>query len=228
MGGSGSTILNQTHMSNASAIAAMSANNRQREMSVGSDSKRRRLNASLGSLPSASSSLARQSSIGPGTPKAGTPGGSRAGSLGPRPSTKKNTKTVLPGKTNRKKISKAGMSKKSARRLMGGSRASPSTTGDDESMLSDAEVSDEDASALGHDGAADDDPMDLEEDADDTQYCICERVSFGDMVACDNPKCEIQWFHWECVGLTQEPKGEWLCPICDPNSKYDKKKKKLR
>lgn len=125
-------------------------------------------------------------------------------------------------------MGKAGISKKSARRLMGGSRASPSTTGDDESMLSDAEASDEEASALGHDGAADDDTMDMDEDADDTQYCICERVSFGDMVACDNPKCEIQWFHWECVGLTQEPKGEWLCPICDPNSKYDKKKKKLR
>ncbi|KAH7034295.1 inhibitor of growth proteins N-terminal histone-binding-domain-containing protein [Macrophomina phaseolina] len=228
IGGSGSTVLNQTHMSNASALAAMSANNRQREMSVGSDSKRRRLNASLGALPSASSSLARQSSLGPGTPKAGTPGGSRAGSLGPRPSTKKNTKVILPGKANRKKMGKAGISKKSARRLMGGSRASPSTTGDDESMLSDAEVSDEEASGLGHDGAADDDTMDMDEDADDTQYCICERVSFGDMVACDNPKCEIQWFHWECVGLTQEPKGEWLCPICDPNSKYDKKKKKLR
>lgn len=125
-------------------------------------------------------------------------------------------------------MGKAGISKKSARRLLGGSRASPSTTGDDESMLSDAEMSDDAGSALGHDGAADDDNLDMDEDADDTQYCVCERVSFGDMVACDNPKCDIQWFHWECVGLTQEPKGEWLCPICDPNSKYDKKKKKIR
>ncbi|KAK8193815.1 inhibitor of growth proteins N-terminal histone-binding-domain-containing protein [Phyllosticta capitalensis] len=221
VGGSG-TILHRSDVPPGSNLAA--AQNRQREMSVSSDTKRRRLH--LGSLPPASSSLARQSSIGPGTPKVATPSGSRAGSAGPRPT--KKTKTVLPGKANRKKIGKAGISKKSARRLMGSTRASPSTTGDDESMLSDADASDEDASALGHDGAADDDGADMEEDADDTAYCICERVSFGDMVACDNPKCDIQWFHWECVGLAQEPKGEWLCPICDPNSKYDKKKKKIR
>ncbi|KAK7534541.1 inhibitor of growth proteins N-terminal histone-binding-domain-containing protein [Phyllosticta citricarpa] len=220
VGGSG-TILNQGNMPPGSNLAA--AQNRQREMSVSSETKRRRLH--LGSIPSASSSLARQSSMGPGTPKVATPG-SRAGSAGPRPT--KKTKTVLPGKANRKKIGKAGISKKSARRLMGSTRASPSTTGDDESVLSDGDGSDEDASALGHDGAADDEGADMEEDADDTAYCICERVSFGDMVACDNPKCDIQWFHWECVGLAQEPKGEWLCPICDPNSKYDKKKKKIR
>ncbi|KAF2138305.1 uncharacterized protein K452DRAFT_277387 [Aplosporella prunicola CBS 121167] len=222
-GGIPSTILNQTHLSNASALAAMSATNRQREMSVSSDSKRRRLNASLGSLPTMTSALARQSSLGPGTPKVGTPG-SRAGSAGPRPN-KKFSKKALPGQANRKKLNKVGISKKSARRLMGQSRASPSTTGDDDSMLSE-DASDDDGSAIGVDGVGDDN-MDLDDEADDTQYCICERVSFGDMVACDNDKCEIQWFHWECVGLTQEPKGEWLCPICDPNSKFDKKKKKL-
>ena len=52
--------------------------------------KRRRLNPSLGALPAASSNL-RQSSIGPGTPKASTPGPtggtgpSRASSAQPRP-----------------------------------------------------------------------------------------------------------------------------------------------
>ncbi|OJJ96165.1 hypothetical protein ASPACDRAFT_63641 [Aspergillus aculeatus ATCC 16872] len=73
----------------------------QRESSAGAvENKRRRLNASLGTLPAASSNL-RQSSLGPGTPKGGgTPASSRAGSAGPRSSastTKKAlTKKVAP------------------------------------------------------------------------------------------------------------------------------------
>lgn len=52
-------------------------------------------------------------------------------------------------------------------------------------------------------------------DEEDSQtYCVCQRVSFGDMVACDNEQCAIQWFHWGCVGLREEPAGEWLCPDC--------------
>ncbi|RAH49446.1 putative PHD finger domain protein [Aspergillus brunneoviolaceus CBS 621.78] len=67
----------------------------QRESSAGAvENKRRRLNASLGTLPAASSNL-RQSSLGPGTPKGGgTPASSRAGSAGPR-SSASTTKKVL-------------------------------------------------------------------------------------------------------------------------------------
>ncbi|KAF2089999.1 hypothetical protein K490DRAFT_62871 [Saccharata proteae CBS 121410] len=217
-------LLNQTHLTNASAIAAMSASNRQREHSVSSDSKRRRLQASLAPLPTPGSNLARQSSLGPGTPKAGTPG-SRAGSE--RPIKKSATKKAM-SSSSRKKLARAGISKKSARRIMGRSGASPSTTGDDDSMLSDADASDEDASNIGHDGAADEDNMEVDEADDDANYCLCNRPSFGDMVACDNANCPIQWFHWECVGIREEPKGEWLCPNCDPNSSSERKKKKLR
>lgn len=49
---------------------------------------------------------------------------------------------------------------------------------------------------------------------DPTPYCFCQRASFGDMVGCDNERCEYQWFHWKCVGLTKEPSGQWLCPDC--------------
>ena len=62
----------------------------QRESSAGAvnDAKRRRLNGHLGTQQSASSALARQSSVGPGgsitAPKAGTPSSVRSGSLGPR------------------------------------------------------------------------------------------------------------------------------------------------
>jgi inhibitor of growth protein 3 len=75
-------LLNQQRLTNAQS--AIQANARQeREMSAGSDSKRRRPTGSIGPLPSASSHLARQGSIGPGTPKPSTPG-SRAGSVGPQ------------------------------------------------------------------------------------------------------------------------------------------------
>ena len=46
------------------------------------------------------------------------------------------------------------------------------------------------------------------------KYCLCNRVSFGNMVACDNTKCRIEWFHFKCVGLTKTPKNKWYCPDC--------------
>lgn len=49
---------------------------------------------------------------------------------------------------------------------------------------------------------------------DETKYCICRQISYGEMVACDNDECEIEWFHYDCVGITQPPKGKWFCPDC--------------
>jgi hypothetical protein len=47
------------------------------------------------------------------------------------------------------------------------------------------------------------------------KYCLCKRVSFGEMIACDDPDCEIEWFHVSCVGLKEgEMRGEWYCPNC--------------
>lgn len=34
------------------------------------------------------------------------------------------------------------------------------------------------------------------------------------MIGCDNEKCEIEWFHFECVDLKVKPKGKWYCPQC--------------
>lgn len=63
---------------------------------------------------------------------------------------------------------------------------------------------------------------------DDTKYCICRQISYGEMVACDNEACEIEWFHYDCVGVTQPPKGKWFCPDCsrkmDPNQSLQKKR----
>lgn len=57
-------------------------------------------------------------------------------------------------------------------------------------------------------------PAGVQEEEDTELYCFCQKISFGNMVACDNEKCERQWFHWACVGVDEEPVGEWLCPVC--------------
>ena len=51
-------------------------------------------------------------------------------------------------------------------------------------------------------------------DPNEPRYCICNQVSYGEMVGCDNEDCPIEWFHYGCVGLTQAPKGKWFCPQC--------------
>ncbi|CAH3158013.1 unnamed protein product, partial [Porites lobata] len=35
-------------------------------------------------------------------------------------------------------------------------------------------------------------------------------------IACDNPSCKFEWFHFQCVGLQEEEDfvGEWFCPSC--------------
>ena len=57
-------------------------------------------------------------------------------------------------------------------------------------------------------------------------YCLCHKVSFGQMVACDNDDCEIEWFHFACVGLELKPRGKWLCPQCREGKKKKSKKDK--
>ncbi|KAI9021041.1 hypothetical protein DFJ74DRAFT_620380, partial [Hyaloraphidium curvatum] len=55
-----------------------------------------------------------------------------------------------------------------------------------------------------------------EEQDEDTRtlYCLCGRESYGEMVACDNEECEIEWFHYDCVGLLVPPRGKWYCTPC--------------
>lgn len=67
------------------------------------------------------------------------------------------------------------------------------------------------------------------EDADNNLYCFCQRVSFGEMIGCDNDDCKHEWFHWSCVGITSPPKDNevWYCPDCAPKMEKRKKKRKL-
>jgi len=64
-------------------------------------------------------------------------------------------------------------------------------------------------------------------DPNEPRYCICNRVSSGNMVGCDNDYCEGgEWFHFECVGLTEQPKGKWYCPQCRETMGKPKKRKR--
>jgi hypothetical protein len=54
----------------------------------------------------------------------------------------------------------------------------------------------------------------LEIDPNEPVYCICRQVAFGDMIACDNDSCSIEWFHYSCVNLTKKPKSTWMCNTC--------------
>lgn len=64
--------------------------------------------------------------------------------------------------------------------------------------------------------------LDLTADASQPRYCLCQNVSYGEMVACDNTECPIEWFHFACVGLTEQPKGKWYCPECAPQFQQQK------
>lgn len=40
-------------------------------------------------------------------------------------------------------------------------------------------------------------------DPNEPVYCFCQRVSFGDMIGCDNDECKYGWFHLACLGLSE-------------------------
>lgn len=51
-------------------------------------------------------------------------------------------------------------------------------------------------------------------DPDEPTYCLCDQISYGEMILCDNDLCPIEWFHFSCVLLSTKPKGKWFCPKC--------------
>lgn len=63
---------------------------------------------------------------------------------------------------------------------------------------------------------------DVEEDAleeggdteDKELYCFCRKLSYGEMIGCDNPDCRYQWFHLPCVNLKPPLPDQWYCDDC--------------
>jgi inhibitor of growth protein 3 len=212
----------------ATPAAALLLQQRQaREASLGAAAiKRQKLTGGVG-ISTSGSGLARHSSLTPGTPRAGTPSGGRAGSVGPRISQKgaANKKVAPQGSRQSGVPRKSKPGKSSLSRVKRtGNKNSPSSTND--SDLSEVETGsgeEDDEAVTPHathkDGEGDDDMVDIddEEGGDDKKYCTCQSVSYGDMVACDNESCPYEWFHWSCVGLKSEPVGTWICPVCTKN-----------
>ncbi|KAI6248562.1 PHD finger protein ING1 [Erysiphe necator] len=62
---------------------------------------------------------------------------------------------------------------------------------------------------------------DVDLDVDEPRYCICNNISYGEMVACDSKGCKREWFHLACVGLKTAPKGDatWYCEDCKDTAK---------
>ena len=56
--------------------------------------------------------------------------------------------------------------------------------------------------------------LDMPVDPNEPTYCLCNQVSYGEMIGCDNDFCTIEWFHFGCMNLTTKPKGKWYCPQC--------------
>jgi len=64
--------------------------------------------------------------------------------------------------------------------------------------------------------------LDMPVDPNEPTYCLCQQVSYGEMIGCDNQDCPIEWFHFGCMSLTTKPKGKWYCPKCIPMFKKKK------
>lgn len=53
-----------------------------------------------------------------------------------------------------------------------------------------------------------------EDERDETLYCFCRKVSYGEMIGCDNDECKYEWFHLDCVGLSKPLPQVWYCSDC--------------
>jgi hypothetical protein len=38
-----------------------------------------------------------------------------------------------------------------------------------------------------------------------SEYCYCKQDKMDAMIGCDHPNCELEWFHYSCVGITKPP-----------------------
>ena len=87
-------------------------------------------------------------------------------------------------------------------------------TGFDDYDFSDfSDFSDEERSVVSVEDATHSSESDNEEIR---QYCVCSGPLSKQMIACDRDNCAIEWWHYECAGLTEQtiPEGDWFCPKC--------------
>ncbi|PWN30734.1 hypothetical protein BDZ90DRAFT_257796 [Jaminaea rosea] len=53
-----------------------------------------------------------------------------------------------------------------------------------------------------------------DEDRDETLYCFCQKISYGEMIGCDSENCRYEWFHLDCVGVHPPLPEQWICSDC--------------
>lgn len=58
----------------------------------------------------------------------------------------------------------------------------------------------------------------FDKESSEKTFCLCNRKSYGDMIACDNDNCLFQWFHYKCVDIKKKPLGKWYCDMCKKDS----------
>lgn len=66
------------------------------------------------------------------------------------------------------------------------------------------------------------------EEKDETLYCHCQRVSFGEMIGCDSNECPYEWFHISCVGVSKPLPQTWYCSDCKERMEKEKADKSLK
>ena len=58
-------------------------------------------------------------------------------------------------------------------------------------------------------------------------YCYCGGPEdAGDMIACDDDECKLQWYHLHCLKIQRVPKGKWFCPECRKSTKNKRSRNK--
>ena len=64
-------------------------------------------------------------------------------------------------------------------------------------------------------------------DKPSTHHCSCGAPDKNPMIGCDDANCPVQWYHWECVGLVREPRGNtWYCDNCKGHNVQKKRPRK--
>ncbi|KAF8501737.1 hypothetical protein F5888DRAFT_1265033 [Russula emetica] len=76
------------------------------------------------------------------------------------------------------------------------------------------EIPGPDEDAEGEDDVEEGNGDEDEDNEDKTLYCFCRKMSYGEMVACDNVDCTYQWFHLPCVSLKPPLPEVWYCSDC--------------
>jgi len=117
-------------------------------------------------------------------------------------------------KQHKVKVARAGSLNLSLDSMVGATFLDDGTTADMSSLLADIVPSPLPAMSPSLGPSQPHSDQEWSYDPNEPRYCICNQVSYGDMVACDNEDCPYEWFHYPCVGVTAPPKGKWYCQPC--------------